>query len=124
MAQISEDKFLQIYGNLLVNTWAMPDLKARFKANPEEVLKEFGLDPGTAKVQLIPPMEHPTAECTPQSQVRMWEEGLQSGIIQFVYPDQPPEGAQGMELTFEQLEAVAGGGDACCCCSCTPCCSC
>ena len=120
--QISDEKFLQIYGNLLVNTWAFPELKSRFKANPAEVLKEFGLDPGTAKVVLAVPWETAGPECTPESQVKLWNDGLKSGMIQFVYPEEPPEGMVGAELSEQQLEAVAGGGYYCCCC--TPCCSC
>src|SRR5438477_9296992 len=46
MAQpVPRDKFLQIYGSLLVRTWDDKALKTRFLANPGDVLKEFGLDP-------------------------------------------------------------------------------
>jgi len=120
---VSEQKFLQIYGSVLTKTWADAELKTRFKTNPGAVLKEFGLDPGSAKVTVKAPWDNPDpAQCTPQSQVKLWNDGLNSGQIDFYYPDAMPEGAEGMELTAEQLEAVAGGGD--CCCSCTPCCSC
>ncbi|HPY74224.1 MAG: hypothetical protein KBC30_03085 [Planctomycetes bacterium] len=119
---VTEEKFLQIYGNLLVQTWGDAELKARFMNNPAEVLKEFGLDAGNATIELISPQEEATPECTPESQVKMWNEGLQSGKIQFVYPENPPEGISG-ELSEEQLEAVAGGWSVGSCC-CTPCCSC
>ncbi len=124
MAQeVSQEKFLQIYGNLLINTWELAELKKRFKESPAAVLKEFGLDPGTAKVTVKHPMEHPDpAQCTPESQYRLWQEGIKSGKIDFIYPEEPPEGAMNMELSEEQLMAVAGGGYYCCCC--TPCCSC
>jgi hypothetical protein len=122
MKNVSEEKFLQIYGNLLVQTWGDPELKARFKAHPVEVLKEYGLDAGTAKVELISPHAKAGDECTPESQVRMWNEGLETGKITFVYPENPPEGVSS-ELSEEQLEAVAGGWSVGSCC-CTPCCSC
>ena len=121
--QVSEEKFLQIYGNLLVQTWAFDELKQRFKKNPAQVLKDFGLDPGTAKVNIIPPWDEPDPEkCTPESQYRMWKDGLASGSIDFVYPEQPPEGGGGEQLSMDQLEAISGGGYYCCCCS--PCCCC
>mgnify|MGYP003578801354 CR=1 FL=1 len=52
---VPRDKFLQIYGTLLVRTWDDKALKQRFLASPSEVLKEFGLDPGSAKVNVIEP---------------------------------------------------------------------
>jgi hypothetical protein len=119
---VSEERFLQIYGNLLVQTWGDAQLKARFKANPAEVLKEYGLDCGEAEVVLMTPWAEATEECTPESQVRMWNEGLAAGKINFVYPENPPEGVSG-ELSEEQLEAVAGGWSVGSC-SCTPCCCC
>ena len=121
MASVGKEKFLQIYGSLLVDTWGDDALKSRFKSDPSTVLKEYGLDPGSASVELISPMENPTADCTPESAVELWNNGLASGKIQFVYPESIPEGAAGMELSSEQLAAIAGG-NACCCCS--PCCSC
>ena len=123
MAEVGKEKFLQIYGSLLVDTWADEDLKKRFKTQPNTVLKEYGLDPGTATVDLISPMDPPTADCTPESAVTLWNDGLKSGKITFVYPESIPEGQAGMELSSAQLEAISGGGtNACCCCS--PCCSC
>ncbi|MBI4818709.1 MAG: hypothetical protein HY791_20740 [Deltaproteobacteria bacterium] len=122
-APVSEEKFLQIYGTVLVRTWDDAALKQRFLSRPAEVLKEFGLDAGTAKVDVIEPWANPDpAVCTPQSQVKAWNDGLKTGTIQFVYPKEMPEGPENMELTAEQMAAVAGGDGCCCCCS--PCCSC
>lgn len=118
---VEQEKFLQIYGTLLVRTWEDDALKQRFMSTPADVLKEFGLDPGQSNVKVISPMDDPTEECTPESAVRLWNKGLESGEITFVYPNQMPEGAEGMELSIQQMSAVAGGG---CCCTCTPCCSC
>ena len=121
--EISTEKFLHAYGNLLVATWGDPELKQRFKDSTVEVLKEYGLDPGDAKVNIKAPGEVSNPEATIESQVKLWNEGLKSGSIDFYYPEEPPEGAENMELTEEQLEAVAGGWSISCC-SCTPCCCC
>jgi hypothetical protein len=120
---ITEEQFLQVYGNLLVQTWSDAELKARFLSHPEEVLREFGLDCGNATVELVSPMAEATEECTPESQVTLWNEGLKTGKIRFIYPENPPEGMSG-ELSEEQLEAVAGGDWTVSCCCCTPCCCC
>ncbi len=120
---IPTEKFLQLYGNLLVNTWAIPELKDRFKSSPVNVLKEFGLDPGSATVNVIVPHENPGPECTPESAAEMWNEGIIKGEITFVYPDNPPENEGRMELSVDQLGAVAGGLVVACCC-CSPCCCC
>ena len=120
---MTEEQFLQVYGNLLVQTWGDPELKARFLSHPEEVLREFGLDCGNATVELVSPFAEATEECTPESQVALWNEGLKTGKIRFVYPENPPEGMS-TELSEEQLEAVAGGDNSISCCCCTPCCCC
>jgi methionine salvage enolase-phosphatase E1 len=120
---VAQEKFLQIYGSLLVRTWEDEALKQRFLKTPAEVLKEFGLDSKGAHINIIKPWEATDpSQCTPESAVTLWNAGLESGEITFVYPDHMPEGAENMELTVHQMEAVAAG-DSCCCC-CTPCCSC
>ncbi len=121
--EMTEEKFLASYGNLLIQTWGDEDLKQRFKSNTVEVLKEFGMDPGTAMVVVKAPHEEEGPECTPESQIQLWNEGLKTGTIDFIYPEGLPEGAEGLELSAAQLEAISGGTDGCCCC-CTPCCSC
>ncbi len=119
---ISEEKFLQCYGNFLVQAWSDETLKARFKGSPADVLKEFGLDPKGAKVRVIPPGPA-TAQSTQESQVQLWNDGVSAGSIDFYFPETPPEGTFGGELSDADLEAVAGGWSISCCC-CTPCCSC
>jgi len=124
MADIATDKFLQAYGNFLVQAWGMPALKNRFKKEPEKVLKEFGLDPEGAKVIVEPPGPK-SAQATPESAAKLWNEGKKAGKIRFIFPEEPPADLKTKELTDDQLHAVAGGmASANYCCCCTPCCCC
>jgi hypothetical protein len=129
MAELSEDQFLQRYGHLIVQSWAMPAFKERLQNEPAEVLKECGLDSGGARITLLSPGQpNPlglTGESTAESQYRMWVEGKRQGNIPLYVVDEPPEGAGAEALSDEELMGVAGGrgwGQYCCCC--TPCCCC
>jgi hypothetical protein len=127
MAELTQDQFLQRYGNLMVLIWGMPALLERFQNEPAAVLKENGLDPGNAKVTLLSPGTPNSlgvTDATMESQFRMWTEGKKKGDIPFYYVAKPPEGTGGEPLSDAELMAVAGGGDISCCCCCTPCCSC
>ncbi|MDL1951999.1 hypothetical protein FBQ97_19625, partial [Acidobacteria bacterium ACD] len=55
MSEVSKEKFLQAYGNLLAQSWGNPDLLKRFKAAPGKVLAEYGLDPEGAAIEVIKP---------------------------------------------------------------------
>ena len=126
MAELTQENFLQRYGNLMVQIWGVPALKDRFKKDPTAVLKEYGMDTEGARVTLLGP-GMPNAlgitDCTMESQYRLWVQGKQKGDIPFYYVEQAPEGAGREALTDEELMAVAGGWSISCCC-CTPCCSC
>ncbi len=128
MAELSQEQFLQRWGNLLVHSWGMPALKERFKSEPAEVLKEYGLDPDGATITLLAPGTPNDLGITDQtfeSQYRLWMQGKQRGNIPLYYVEEPPEGVGGEQLSDEELMAVAGGVDTVsCCCCCTPCCSC
>jgi hypothetical protein len=127
MADITQDQFLQRYGQIMVHLWGMPALLDRFKKEPDKVLKEYGLDPGTAKVTLLKPgtkNDLGITEQTMESQHRLWTEGKAKGNIPFYYVEEPPEGTGGEAISDAELMAVAGGGTISCCCCCSPCCSC
>lgn len=127
MADLTQEQFLQRYGNFMVHIWGMPALLTRFQSDPTTVLKEYGLDAGNAKITLLKPgtsnslgIKDPTAE----SQFALWSQGKAKGDIPFYYVTEPPEGVGGEAISDEELMAVAGGGSVSCCCSCTPCCCC
>ncbi|MCG3190988.1 MAG: hypothetical protein L6R30_16610 [Thermoanaerobaculia bacterium] len=122
MAEVSREKFLQAYGNLLAQSWGNPDLLKRFKAAPGSVLKEFGLDPEGASIEVIIPGAGWNAEGSPDSQVAMWNDGKKAGNIKLYFPEEAPSGElKTAELSEQELEAVAGGGSACCCSPCSCC---
>jgi hypothetical protein len=121
MTEVSKDKFLQAYGNLLAQSWGSPELLKRFKATPAKVLAEFGLDPEGAAINVISPGKGWNAEGSPDSQVKMWNDGKKAGKISLYFPEEAPSGLKTAELSDQQLEAVAGGGTACCCSPCSCC---
>ena len=124
MADMGTDNFLEAYGRFLVQSWGSPPLKQSFKDDPAKVLKSFGMDPEGAEVIIETP--DPTLGedvATPESQVKAWNEGKASGTIHFWYPEDPPEDLSSLELSDEDLEAIAGGWSVSCCC-CSPCCCC
>jgi hypothetical protein len=66
----------------------------------------------------------PKAQQTPESQVKLWNDGKKSGSIDFYFPEEAPSDDFGaLELSEDELMAVSGGGGYYCCCCC-PCCCC
>jgi hypothetical protein len=122
MPDVSTEKFLHAYGSLLVMSWGNPSLKSRLKADPAKVVKEFGLDPEGARIVLEPPGP-PGPQATPESAVKLWNDGKKAGTIRFIYPEEPPQELKTADLSDADLEAIAGGWSVCCCSS-TPCCCC
>jgi len=114
--------FVAGYGTLLRTAWTKDGaFKKRLLADPTKVVKEFGLNPGTAKVAIVESSAEGKGSI--DDVVRLWEDGKKAGSIMLYVPFTMPKGAADMELTEADLEAVAGGeGDCCCCCS--PCCTC
>jgi|SRR5215475_8757506 len=124
MAEITEDQFLQRYGNLMLQIWGVPALLERFKKEPGSVLKEYGLDPEKATVTLLTP-GNPNAlgimDASEHGAFTLWIQGKAAGNIPVYFLEQPPEGVGGEELSDSELMSVAGGLSISCC-SCTPCC--
>ena len=121
MTEVTKEKFLQAYGNLLAKSWGSPDLAKRFKQSPGKVLAEYGLDPEGAVIEVITPEKGASGAGSPDAQVKMWNDGKKAGKIRFYFPEQPPQGLKTAELSDQELEAVAGGGSACCCSPCSCC---
>jgi len=117
---MEKETFMKAYSSVLRKVWSGDeDYKNQLLADPSAVLKAAGLDAGSAKINLITEI---TAEGTLDDQVRLWNQGLKSGAIDFYIPLAEPEDMEDADLTDSELESVAGGGD--CCCTCTPCCCC
>ncbi|MDD2605677.1 MAG: hypothetical protein PHF66_12790 [Desulfobacteraceae bacterium] len=117
---MEKEVFMKAYSSVLRKVWSGDeDYKKKLLSNPSAVLKDAGLDPGTAKVNIITKI---TREGTLDDQLRLWEEGLKTGAIDLYVPLEQPEAVEDVDLTDAELESVAGGGD--CCCTCTPCCCC
>lgn len=118
---MEKEAFMKAYAGVLRKVWNSDDesFKNRLLAAPDVVLKEEGLDPHGAKVNVITQI---TADGTLDDQVQLWNEGLKSGKIDLYVPLKQPEDIEDQDLTDAELESVAGGGD--CCCTCSPCCCC
>ena len=117
---MEKEAFMKAYSNVLRKVWSGDeDFKQKLLADPNAVLKSEGLDPGSAKVNIITSIQ---SEGTLDDQVRLWNEGLKGGNIDLYVPLEEPEDVEDADLTDTELEDVAGGGG--CCCTCTPCCCC
>ena len=106
MTEVSKDKFLQAYGNLLAQSWGDPALLARFKAAPGKVLAEYGLDPEGAVIEIVSPAGGSGAEGSPDLQVGMWNDGKKAGRIKLYFPEDRRAfgpGARGRRRRRERL---------------------
>ncbi|MBN1201272.1 MAG: hypothetical protein JXJ20_05390 [Anaerolineae bacterium] len=116
-------EFVKGYAELLKKAWSGSEaFQQRLMSNPEQVVREFGLDPGNAAINIITEIQETG---TVEDQIRLWQEGKQAGQIDLYVPLEAPEEAQpgsDVELSDEMLEMVAGGGCTCCSCPCSCCC--
>ena len=120
MSQEKPSEFVINYAAILKEAWTGgEEFKQRLMAEPAQVVKEFGLDPGDAKISIITEIR---GEGTVDDQVRLWQEGKAAGSIDFYVPLEEPVDLDDVELSDEMLEMVAGGGCTCCSCPCSCCC--
>src|SRR5437762_12576702 len=107
MAEITEDQFLQRYGNLMLQLWGVPALLERFKKESAQVLTEYGLDPEKAEVTLLSPGTPNALGITDSSEhgaYSLWIQGKAAGNIPFYYLEQAPEGEIGRASCRERGE--------------------
>lgn len=115
-------QFLNSYTKLLIASWSDEAVADRLVRDPKAVLPEFGLDlPANARVEVVRQIPTDHGEPDQDFQVRLWEQGLETGYFEMHVPETPQIDMG--ELSEDELETVAGGFlDNCCCC--TPCCCC
>lgn len=109
--------FVRGYTKVLTNAWSDEAFLKRLTSNPTSTLSEFGLDAGSARVQIVTAV---AGAASLDDQISLWESGLASGSVQLYVPEVPQ--VETSELSDDQLDSVSGGDDYCCCCS--PCCTC
>ncbi len=114
-------QFVRSYSQVLLHFWFDKSFQGRMKENAPAVLKEFGLDPGSARVEIVPEV---AGDPSIDEQVRLWEAGRETGTITLYLPSEPPAFVSEVELTEERVAGLIAGDSCCCCCSCCPCCCC
>jgi hypothetical protein len=109
--------FVRGYTKVLTNAWSDESFMARLTDAPSATLSEYGLDVGSAAVEIVTAT---AGSASLDDQVELWEQGIASGAVKLYVPDVPQ--VETSELSDDQLDSVAGGDSYCCCCS--PCCTC
>jgi hypothetical protein len=109
--------FVRGYTKVLTNAWSDDAFMQRLSADPTSTLSEFGLDAGSAQVEVVTSV---AGEASLDDQVALWESGIASGAVKLYVPEVPQ--VETTELSDDQLDSVSGGDTYCCCCS--PCCTC
>lgn len=121
MAQTTSD-FTKAYSVFLARVWTDPSYESRVSSDPATALKDAGVDlKAGAKVSVTRPTGHPSLD----EQIKLWEQGNQTGTYNFVVPDRPP---QSLSSTSPQKILAAADSvsqdDTSYCCCCCPSCSC
>lgn len=109
--------FVRGYTKVLTNAWSDEAFMQRLASSPTATLAEFGLDAGSATVQIVTSV---AGSASLDDQIALWESGLASGTVELYVPEVPQ--VETTELSDDQLDSVSGGDSYCCCCS--PCCTC
>lgn len=115
---MDRQEFVKSYTTILTSAWSDEAFARRLNEDPKAVLTENGFDvPSDATVEIV---SSTAGEGDLEDQIRIWQEGLESGSLKLYVPEMPQ--VEAGELSESELEAVAGGTTYCCCCS--PCCTC
>lgn len=118
MNREERSQFVSSYSKVVTQSWADASYRQKLVSDPADVLSSAGLDvPSGVTINVVTDIQE---DGELEDQIKLWEEGLESGAVTLYVPSAPQ--LDDGELSDSQLEAVAGGGD--CCCSCTPCCTC
>lgn len=110
--------FVRSWGTVLTKTWEDEDFKAKFEANPAQVLSENGVGvEADATVNLVTP----PADAGPDldKQIEEFEKGKESGTYTFYVQDSNQVETE--EVSEQELEGVSAGA---CCSSILSCCCC
>jgi hypothetical protein len=115
-------EFIGAYARILSAAWSDEAYATKLSTNPEEALREYGLEvPTGASVTVARHIPADAAEPSIDTAVTKWEAGKATGIYVLSVPDEPQLASE--ELSEEDLASVAAGLTIKNCC-CTPCCSC
>ena len=125
---LDKSAFVQSYSRVMALSWADEDYMKRLIAEPRQVLSEAGIaTPESAKVNVITVSPEEQGKGKIEDQIIMWEKGDLTGTYDLLVPLKPADWSpSNIELSDEQLAAVAGGLEQAnalsisCCCT-TPC---
>ncbi|MBD2511823.1 hypothetical protein H6G91_32060 [Nostoc muscorum FACHB-395] len=114
-----ENQFVHNYSKLLIQAWTDRTFVTRLEAQPNQVLKEYGIAiPANARVELVRQLTDPNSASL-KAQVDAWQQVEQTGTLRLFIPQQPQ--------LFQQTSSGAGDyevQDTTACCCCCPCCTC
>jgi len=114
-------EFVNAYTRVLITAWSSEEFSNRLGQDPKAALSEAGLGiPADANVDIVRTVTEGAAEASLDSQVELWETGLESGRYVLYVPETPQ--IDMAELSEGDLDAVAAGLTIAS--SCTPCCTC
>ena len=108
---LDKSAFVQSYSRVMALSWADEDYMKRLIAEPRQVLSEAGIaTPESAKVNVITVSPEEQGKGKIEDQIIMWEKGDLTGTYDLLVPLKPADWSpSNIELSDEQLAAVAGG---------------